>query len=460
MFFAVMNHACNEEISELASIEDDVERVRRIEDTVFYKAQYEQATKCLENLNKSLVQADSFREKGNRRYAKGDLVQALELFNASICFAPKGSVQLSKAYSNRSAVYFSMKSYELCMKNIQMAKETGYPMNLMSKLDEREAKCKTELKKPENQSSSKFIGIKPELSYPMHKNVPFIVNCLELNVNRRYGRHIVTNTNLKVGDIVAIERPFCGVVTRDIRYTCCAYCLNENNMDLFPCEKCHSVMFCSAECYAEAMKSFHDIECPITNVLFESNLLESKDNVALRLLILAVKSFKSPDELIQFVKNLENREQNVFTANFEKTQNIDLLASILKLERHEKKPMLVGSTSVTVALLRRILLDLTDLKEVFKTKEQIDFLINLCFRLCQIANLNSLHVTSMRRNGFRMAEHTEVDSSGAAFGIYPFISLLNHSCSPNVVRAKHGLRNVVIIMKPIEKGGQLFDCYG
>lgn len=45
-------------------------------------------------------------------------------------------------------------------------------------------------------------------------------------------------------------------------------------------------------------------------------------------------------------------------------------------------------------------------------------------------------------------------------GAYAFMSLLNHSCAPNVVRHCHGNTIVLRAIRPIEDGQQLYDNYG
>lgn len=44
-------------------------------------------------------------------------------------------------------------------------------------------------------------------------------------------------------------------------------------------------------------------------------------------------------------------------------------------------------------------------------------------------------------------------------GCYPFISLVNHSCAPNVNRIYVEDKMLLLVERPIKKGEQLFDCY-
>lgn len=44
--------------------------------------------------------------------------------------------------------------------------------------------------------------------------------------------------------------------------------------------------------------------------------------------------------------------------------------------------------------------------------------------------------------------------------VYPFCSLLNHSCAPNILRVSTGSRTVLVALRVVEIGEQLFDNYG
>ena len=50
--------------------------------------------------------------------------------------------------------------------------------------------------------------------------------------------------------------------------------------------------------------------------------------------------------------------------------------------------------------------------------------------------------------------------TGVGVGVYPFSSLLNHSCSPNVQKNPFdGGKVVMVVIRSIPAGGQLFDGY-
>jgi len=183
--------------------------------------------------------ADKLRSEGNEFYKNGQYFEAMKKFNESLCCATMNSTSMGFAFANRSVIYFLMKEFRKCISNIQRAKEHGYPEIKLPVLDERLEKA-TRLKEvevpadPENNPFDYF-----KLSYPAHQKNCSIVECLELAVNNKYGRQLITNKDLKAGDVIAIEQAAMKVfLTNQTRFQFCAYCLKSNKMDLMPCKKC------------------------------------------------------------------------------------------------------------------------------------------------------------------------------------------------------------------------------
>lgn len=201
------------------------------------------------NTLKSQEIAETARAEGNKFYAERSFFDALVKYNESLCHANKGSEAVGLAFANRSAVYFEMKFFEKCLKNIELAKQNKYPEKNLPILEKRAGKCSElinsggEARKDEN--PFEFI----KLTYEANPKLPFVTNCLELHRSDKFGRFIITNKDLKVGDIVAIEEPLFKIMKSDGRYeNCpqsniyqrCANCLKDNLLDLKPCELCTS----------------------------------------------------------------------------------------------------------------------------------------------------------------------------------------------------------------------------
>ena len=186
---------------------------------------------------KSNNAAESSRKKCNDHRDQGEFYEALIACNKSVCFAVPSTKALSVAYANRSAVYFKCGLYMECLDNIKLARDNGYPAENLHKLEARDDKCK-KLLEAGNEKFDVWSFFK--LSHPANEKIPFIVNCLELREDEKYGRHIVTTQDLKTGGFIAIEEPFCKIGKADFSYSRCSHCLKSRNLSLIPCTGCTS----------------------------------------------------------------------------------------------------------------------------------------------------------------------------------------------------------------------------
>lgn len=183
---------------------------------------------------KSGTESEVWRIRGNELYRSGDFRDALVFYNRSLCYAVS-SQSKSLAYANRSAVFYEVKKHKLCLDNISLAQDHGYPVDKMSKLTERKQRCKEIIKKGSDNSNIGPCNFF-KLSYPANKKIPFIVDCLELKVDSKYGQHIITTRDLKPGDIISIEEPFIKHANGTNRFERCYNCFKTNFLSLLPCK--------------------------------------------------------------------------------------------------------------------------------------------------------------------------------------------------------------------------------
>jgi tetratricopeptide (TPR) repeat protein len=185
--------------------------------------------------SKSNSLALNYRNIGNNHFRKGEYFDALMFYNRSLCTAEIGSESISMAFANRSAVYLTLNHFDLCLQNIQLARDCKYPAGKMEKLDKREEECKELMTLKPNPDDDPFNFFK--LSYSAFEKYPSIVDCLEIKIDKK-GKHVVATRDLKAGDIIAIEKPIITNPTVAARLHRCDYCMKDPLMNLIPCPGC------------------------------------------------------------------------------------------------------------------------------------------------------------------------------------------------------------------------------
>lgn len=187
---------------------------------------------------KNNEKANEFRAIGNCFYKSRNFYEALLNYNKSICYARPNSTEFALIFANRSSIYYEMEAYELCMENIELAMNFGYPKDKIETLAERHERCREILFYQQlTENKEEFSLLK--LSHPQHATIPFIVDCIEMRNSKRFGNFLVTNRELKAGDVIAKELPFYKFIMNNSRYSHCANCLKSEKMNLFPCCECN-----------------------------------------------------------------------------------------------------------------------------------------------------------------------------------------------------------------------------
>lgn len=207
-----------------------------------------------------------------------------------------------------------MKLYRECLRCINLAKSSNPSEQLESLLIQMTDKVQGE--ETAIDLESKKISL--NLSYPSNEKIPFIANCLELRTNEEFGRHIVTTRDLKVGDVVIMERPFvAGFKNKSQQYKRCAHCMTGEMRHVgIPCPKCTCAMYCSEGCLTSAWDAYHRFECPITK-----NLATCKDplqGIALRSLLTGVSVFGGVRAFQEYLE--EHRNTNITPFDLDHTK--------------------------------------------------------------------------------------------------------------------------------------------
>jgi tetratricopeptide (TPR) repeat protein len=365
---------------------------------------------------KSDEKSIKFREKGNTEFIKKNYLDALNSYNKSIAYATSKEV-LSLGYANRSAVYMEIECYEECLKNIEWARENDYPMDKIEKLNERELKCKRFI-----QEGKKNLVEDPwnffKLSYPANKKIPWIVDRLELRTTEKYGRGIYATQDLKAGDIICVEELIIHSLSNESRYKHCDNCLKTSLLNLLPCSRTSTTMFCSTDCQEDLYSK-------------SINYMQAMED-DMKILSEVAVPFGGYKELDDFIKkkDLKDLKKTIFDYDLSDPEDPDyrkkLMLCFLSLQaRHGFK--------VPEATC-----------EIFKyvSKKTARLILNL-----QISN--------MKKVSYREMKYLYHDGTQVSL----FQSLVNHSCDNNVNFISIDNKNVAFVIRPIKAGEQVFDSY-
>lgn len=211
-------------------------------------------------------------------------------------------------------------------------------------------------------------------------------------------------------------------------------------------------MFCSQKCREEAFEMFHKFECPVMSKLLKSGSV----NIALRIFFIALSACGSIDNLRSFMNEIESSPSNVFDFDFSDETDgkaiKNYLACLNSLTRSSRNfPLQVHS---------EILRNHPELKEIWTANES--FIKMFLLRQCQINDLyfHGIFSGSLKKSATQDPSLIFKDlQQSISSGWFPFCSLINHSCAPNVERIYVEGKVALVACRPIASGSQLFDCY-
>lgn len=455
---------------------------------------------------KSQKLASELRNEGNKAFQKKNDLLALHLYNRSLSAAPVHSKEYALAIGNRSAVNWSLGFFDACLSDIDLALQNGYPNEQHSKLLERRVKCflqlgmeaeaelalkalnvevqvmvqgkrdlqlsnmtiltqdlqrmKEKAKGPQNHvltQPTKFGCLeRPSLSHGPNEEIKCASSAIALKYSEDKGRHLIATQNIRPGDVLIVEQPFASVLLPAATSTHCYYCLNRC-LSPIPCLHCTEVMFCNETCRVSCWTQFHSIDCSLLPVI--SNKVGKMGLLALRVLLLASEKGKKLRQLMEEVEEGENTaELNPRTLGFNKdglyssTDYWPIHFLIGHLDHRANAD--IFRRSVTAACLLHCLENFTKFFEADLDDEVYYFCGGLLLHHLQSLPCNAHEVSEMIVNAGSF-ESQEIGAAG-----YATLSLLNHSCDPNVVRHSYGDWAVLRAIRPILQGEEVLDNYG
>ncbi|XP_031628272.1 SET and MYND domain-containing protein 4-like [Contarinia nasturtii] len=399
-------------------------------------------------LQKSDLNAKLVREQANAIFAQGKYYDAMEQYNLAMSMAKNcRSEEFGLAIGNRASCFFNLNMIENCLADVQLAKGTNYPKHLMHKLNEREIRCTKLMAKPQFKSASHDIW-EPTLSFNEHNEFAGVADCLKIKKNDRFGRHIVTTCDLKIGQTILVERPYAAVPPRENEGRMrCWYCFKEC-MNFIPCKSCLCVIYCNEECME---MSFHKMECNRPAALSRKETYE----LIMRMIFKINADFTDVDALMDLVQLLIDGKKPPMNL----TQSQKYFCALFQLVHHHKKVSAYGlermraSAGIVILTTSRY----PEFKRKYLSLKHKRFLQHLI-----------LHLFHVAEHAIDMFEYFQKDTTAIianyeyrhfARGMYPFACYINHSCVPNICWFHVDDRLVCKVIRPIKKGQQIFRSY-
>jgi hypothetical protein len=170
--------------------------------------------------------------------------------------------------------------------------------------------------------------------------------------------------------------------------------------------------------------------------------------MAMRIFFQALNMFDGSIEEMQiFLEKYKNSSTSVYDFDFsrEKEKRKNFLVSMFCLARNDENQS--ENDSPEIIFQRH-----SYLSEIWK--EHKKFIEEFFFRILRIGDSNFHGIC-----GWSIQRNKNKDPQMIGIGCYPFISLVNHSCYPNVSRQYYQGKMWLVVERPIKKGEQLFDCY-
>ncbi|XP_075227028.1 protein-lysine N-methyltransferase SMYD4-like [Lycorma delicatula] len=330
----------------------------------------------------------------------------------------------------------------------------------------------------------------PCLSYAQNSEVPAGCDAIKITYNETMGRHIVAVKDINPGDVLVVEQPYTSVLLPSAYNLYCFNCLRRSHT-LIPCLECTKVLFCSIECRDSCLAASHVVECPILPHLISLGC-SKLELLALRILLVASEN-NNLNSLRDYINNIDEPychgscdrlngfdDNHQYCSNDYRTihhlatnSNLRTIADLFR--RSCFACCIVHCVDQLTDYFKSNFNNITDNNDVNITSDNFkEYFENKCFagglllRYLQSMPCNAHEVSEMCvfkprsvDKGSNTDDNFIYDNKEIGGAAYPVLSLINHSCDPNVVRHSHNGDTVVLTaIQQIAKGEQILDNYG
>ncbi|KAB7506023.1 SET and MYND domain-containing protein 4 [Armadillidium nasatum] len=300
----------------------------------------------------------------------------------------------------------------------------------------------------------------PSVSFGINRILKCATEAVHVKIDEKTGRGLYAKREIEPGDVIMVEKPYVSALNLPNFETHCNNCFKRFKTPV-PCDACSRVWFCNEMCLEEAKDGFHSSECPVLNLLYDKTI-GSMGIIAFRIMF---KLTWENTKTLRICRKIDTRLPDSdplhmeFKFNSREKYHTDDYLTTYKLVTNAQKRLSFDLflKSIIAVYIMQCLKVVDFFKGDDVSYDDEIFIASLVLRHLQSSLCNSVSITEylVKSSDTGLPEHLHV-----AEGIYPTISLLNHSCDPNVFRYCVGKECVVLAGKTIRKGEQLLDSYG
>lgn len=491
--------------------ETEAEKLRA-EGNNFY--QKKKLGKALELYNRSIMAAPHPKIYCREKMALVDGMSEKE--------SEKGYKALALGFSNRSAVLLELEQYGKCINDIDLALKYGYPKEQQSKLAERKAKCLMALhrqqdaevllksamddlanmnlddkkKQASNDTLNQLIqqcktseaaekitealknkNLKPEdrllFAYEdppppnlneSNPNIPCLSSALKLQYDSDKGRFLIADRDINPGELLLVEKAYSSCLLLEPSNTSshCSYCLARCHNPM-PCPDCNVAVFCNEICRTSGLSGTHGVECPLLPTLAGLNLGK---NPILAHKMMTKMSFLELKELIPKLKSEINSKYPIFNGFNESGNYISKeyrTVYNLMTNAGERSVSDLFNKCARAVIMTKLMIQnpryfVGENKEIYMpTDEDVILIGTTLFTHLASIECNDYIITELQRN---IDNTQDCGHLTKAAGIYPTLSLMNHSCNPSSVTYTYGDTVAAYSLRYIPAGTEVTTSYG
>ncbi|XP_011257438.1 SET and MYND domain-containing protein 4 [Camponotus floridanus] len=329
-------------------------------------------------------------------------------------------------------------------------------------------------------SLGKRIAAMPVVDGKPHDCLASCSDSVELRLDEARGRHLVAARDIRPGAVLIVDQPFSFSTDGPALSRNCLYChatLKLEDSVKIPCRNCQTVSFCTETCRKKAWEAYHQYECSVFDHFFENSSNDRRQQTASYLLLayrttvlqalslrdnVETKCVLNPDFLRYHAsdKGFDDIDKEYTKSKSRRIYNPLDYRTVFQLETHctDVEPNVNLIRTIQAIFLAKCLLSVLSKLDVEDCMKEI-------FVPLAVAMLH--HLQAINCNAYEIVEnvHEEVtrvwEPRNIGGAIYTTVSLVNHSCYPNVVRHSYPSGIVVVrALRFIGKGCEILDCYG